>query len=140
MPQFSRTDGSTRSALYLEVFLAKGLHLCSINACEDALFCTKETGGKEEKPRTIKIYFCFFLSRSERSTALCPPAPCLWSFPRKGALGMLAPQGLLPCGQEGQKQGCWQGPADTGRPPDSSRAAGSVGSSHPVPVGQGEGG
>lgn len=58
-PQLCRAGGSTPSALYLEVFLAEGLHLCSKNACEDVLVCTKETGGKEEKPRTVKLYFCF---------------------------------------------------------------------------------
>lgn len=47
-------------SLYLAVFLAKGLHLCSTDACEDVFLCTKEKGGKEKKPRTIKIYFCFF--------------------------------------------------------------------------------
>lgn len=50
------------------------------------------------------------------SALLCPA----WEASPVGALGLLAPQELLPrdlCGLEGQKQGCWQGPADTGRPP-----------------------
>lgn len=54
-----RAEQRPELSLYLAVFLAKGLHLCSTDACEDVLLCTKEKGGKEKKPRTIKIYFCF---------------------------------------------------------------------------------
>lgn len=46
-----------QGALYLTVFLAKGLHPAP-QVPEDALLCAKER-GKEEKPRTVKIYFCF---------------------------------------------------------------------------------
>lgn len=39
--------------------LGKSLQPCTINTCICILLYVKEKGGMEEKPHTIKIYFCF---------------------------------------------------------------------------------
>lgn len=63
LAQLSRAEGSTGSARFTSVFLPKAFTSRAFTSAGTP--CTKERGGKEEKPRTIKIYFCFFFLKQK---------------------------------------------------------------------------
>lgn len=55
----SQAHGTAELSLYLAVFLAKGLHLCSTHACEDVLYGLRRTEERKRSHALERFIFVF---------------------------------------------------------------------------------
>lgn len=100
--------------------------------------------GKGREATHYKDLFLFFKAKVNVALFSALLCPAWGASPKKGALGLRAPQGLLPhdcVGKRGRSRIAGRAQQTRGglRAP-AGQQAGSMGSSHSVPVGQGEGG